>query len=142
MSESQLAADRSPTVRSDAVARPRTICSKATNDPRFVHGVDGRSVLMRRRRDLIAIFVDALGGEGALSAAGMLSVTRAADAVAIAEDHRARALRGEPVVLDDLVRLENAASRAVKALGIKRTARDATPSLHEYLAATAEAKPA
>jgi hypothetical protein len=66
----------------------------------------------------------------------MLDVRRAADAVAIAEEYRARALRGETIVLDDLVRLENAASRAVKALGIKSgSARDPTPSLHDYLAA-------
>lgn len=44
--------------------------------------------------------------------------------------------------MDDLVRLENAASRAVKALGAKRERRDPTPSLHEYLAATSEAETA
>jgi hypothetical protein len=83
-----------------------------------------------------------LGGEAVVSAATMLDVRRAADAVSLAEEYRARALRGEPVVLDDLVRLENAASRAVKALGIKRTARDPTPNLADYLAATSEAETA
>jgi hypothetical protein len=124
--------DRPPTLRSAPAERPRSICSKSTNDPRFVHGVDGRSKLMRRRRDLIALFVAELGGD--VSAAGMLEVIRAADATAIAENYRARALRGEAIVLDDLVRLENAAARAVKALGNKRQPRDGGPTLAEIIA--------
>ncbi len=74
---------------------------------------------MRRRRDLIALFVEELGGEANVSQAAMLGVIRAADATAIAEEYRTRALRGEEIVMDDLVRLENTAARAVKALGIK-----------------------
>lgn len=132
MLETNAAANRPQTFRSAPAARPRTICSKSTNDPRFVHGVDGRSKLMRRRRDLIALFVAELGGD--VSATGMLEVIRAADATAIAENYRARALRGEAIVLDDLVRLENAATRAVKALGNKRQPRDAGPTLAEIIA--------
>ena len=120
MTDSLAAAERQPTVRSDADERPRTIRSRSTNDPRFVHGTDGRSVLMRRRRDLFAIYLAAFGGEATVSAATMLDVRRAADAVALAEENRARALRGETIVLDDLVRLENAAARAVRALGLKK----------------------
>jgi hypothetical protein len=123
-----------PTVRNAAASRPRTICARSTNDPRFVDGTDGRSKLMRRRRDLMAIFVEALGGEIAVSAALMLSVRRAADAVSLAEEYRARALRGEQVVLDDLVRLENVAARVVRALGIKPGAEHKAPSLAEHLA--------
>jgi aspartokinase-like uncharacterized kinase len=58
---------------------------------------------MRRRRDLITLFVADLGGKGSVSQAAMLGVIRAADATAIAEEYRARALRGETSVLDDLV---------------------------------------
>ncbi len=134
MFESQTAAERSPRLRSDAAARPRTIRAKSTNNPQFVHGCDGRSVLMRRRRDVFATLIEALGGEAAVSAATMLSVRRAADAISLAEEYRARALRGEQVVLDDLVRLENAASRAVKALGIKRERADPAPTLAEIIA--------
>ena len=135
MVESQVTAELPLTVRNAAAERPRTIRSRSTNDPRFVHGTDGRSVLMRRRRDLFAIYLSALGGEDAVTPATMLDVRRAADAISLAEEYRARALRGEAVVLDDLVRLENAASRSVKLLGIKRTVRDQTPTLAEYLAA-------
>jgi hypothetical protein len=89
---------------------------------------------MRRRRDLIALFVAELGD---VTPTGMLDVVGAADATAIAETYRARALRGETIVLDDLVRLENAASRAVKALG-KRRARDMSPTLADIVAELAE----
>jgi hypothetical protein len=124
-------AERPPTLRTASAERPRSICSKSTNDPRFVHGVDGRSKLMRRRRDLIALFTAEIGE---VTATGMLEVIRAADATAIAENYRARALRGEAIVLDDLVRLENAAARAVKALANKRQPRDAGPTLAEIIA--------
>jgi hypothetical protein len=132
--ETSAVAERPQTVRSDPAGRPRTIRSKSTNDPRFVHGVDGRSKLMRRRRDLIALFVEEFGGESEVSATFMLAVIRAADATAIAENYRARALRGEAIVLDDLVRLENAAVRAVKALSATRQHRDAGPTLADIIA--------
>jgi hypothetical protein len=89
---------------------------------------------MRRRRDLIALFVADLGGDESLRPAAMLGVLRAADATALAEEYRARALRSEAIVLDDLVRLENTASRAVKAIGSARARRDTAQSLAEILA--------
>ncbi len=89
---------------------------------------------MPRRRDLIALFVGELGGDANVSRAAMLGVIRAADATAIAEEYRTRALRGEEIVMDDLVRLENTAARAVKALGIKRQSRDAAPTIAEIAA--------
>ncbi len=143
MLESQPLAKPLSPVRSGRATRPATICNKSTNDPRFVHGADGRSRLMRRRRDLIAIFVADLGGDAAVTPSLMVSVTRAADAVAIAESHRSRALRGEAINLDDLVRVENIASRAVKALGIKPGAGGAKPpSLSDYLASRKPSPPA
>ena len=37
------------------------------NDPRHVPGLDGRKAQERRRRDLVAIFLEALGGANAVT---------------------------------------------------------------------------
>jgi hypothetical protein len=93
--------------------------SRLTNRPTRLAGVDGRSSQSRRRRDLIATYVAALGGADKVSPTAMNDIVRAADLVAIAEKSRADALRGENVDLSALIRLEGAADRAVRRLGIK-----------------------
>jgi hypothetical protein len=69
----------------------------------------------------------------------MTDIARAADLILIAERARADALRGNPVDLGDLTRLEGAADRAVRRLGIKPGAAKPAPSLAEYLANRAQA---
>ncbi len=86
---------------------------------------------MRRRRDLIGMFVAAIGGPVADSR--MISIIRAADLVAAAETQRAISLRGQPVDVASLVKLENLASRAVKLLGLPSEANKATPTLGDLL---------
>jgi len=61
-------------------------------------------------------------------------VRRAAELVGRAEQLRANALRGEPVDLLAMVRLENLATRAVAALGIDHR-EPATAPLAEHNAA-------
>jgi hypothetical protein len=104
--------------------------SRTTNDPRRVRGVDGRSAIMRRRRDLIGMYVAALGNQ--ITDRKMVEIVRAADLVAACETQRALSLRGQPVDVLALVRLENLAARAVKALGIK-TDEQSTETLSDYL---------
>jgi hypothetical protein len=98
--------------------------------------IDGRTRSGRRARELARQFEAALGDN--LTDGQRLAVARAATLTAIAEDRRTRALAGEPVLLDDLVRVENLASRAVKALGLPPSAAGKpaeTPDLRTYLAA-------
>jgi hypothetical protein len=120
--------------------------SKVTNQPTRLAGIDGRSSHGRRRRDLILTYADALGGADKVSAAAMNDIVRAVDLVVIAERARAAALRGEIVDLGDLTRLEGAADRAVRRLGIKPGGNEPAPNLAEYLASkypanAAEAEP-
>jgi hypothetical protein len=104
-------------------------------------GVDGRSSDARRRRDLITTYTDALGGADKVSAAMVNDVVRAVDLVIIAEQARAKALRGAD--LGDLTRLEGAADRAVRRLGIKPGANAPKPmSILEYAAKKASEKAA
>jgi hypothetical protein len=94
--------------------------------------IDGRTRSGRRARELARQFENALGDS--LTDGQRLAIARAATLTAIAEDRRTRALAGEPVLLDDLVRVERLAAQAVKALGIGQRRESAAPSLDQYLA--------
>ena len=96
--------------------------------------IDGRTSAGRRRRDLIAGFVAALGGAGAVTAIQQAAVVRVAELMAAAETLRRRALAGETVDMAALIKLENVAARSVRELGITETERDPTPNLRVYLA--------
>jgi hypothetical protein len=97
--------------------------------------LDGRTIAARRARELMATFSAGLGGT--LTAGQSLAIGRAAQLVALAEDARARRLDGDmTVTLEDLVRIDNSASRAVRQLGIPEAAAPTTPpSLRDYVAA-------
>src|SRR5271154_2252681 len=86
-----------------------------------IESLDGRTIAARRARDLAKGFEAELGGM--ITASQHLAIERAAALVAIAEDAKARRLAGDQgVTLDDVVRVDGAAARAVKALGIKPAA--------------------
>jgi hypothetical protein len=91
-----------------------------TNDPGFLpKQPPGLFAQARRRRDLVEAFTAALGGEDALSAVAAMYVRRAAELLTMAEMARAAMLNGQPTDMLALVRLEGAASRAVRVLGVK-----------------------
>jgi len=79
--------------------------------------LDGRTRTQRRIRALTAAYLAALGGTASPEFRDRCE--RAAQLVAIAEETRCKALSGG-VDLDDLVRVENASDRAVRALGPDR----------------------
>ena len=126
---------RSATAKSSTANRARI-----SNDPRYLAGHTGRSPAGRRRRDLVSFFVDALGGPENVTPVQVTDVRRAAELTALAEETRAKALcEGTGAVdLAGLVRLEGAASRAVRMLGIKSgQSIPKTPTITEWLASQA-----
>ena len=106
---------------------------------RNVTDIDGRTRSGRRARELARQFEAAIGGD--LTDNQRLAIGRAATLTAIAEDRRMRALAGEPVLLDDLVRVERLAMQATRNLGLDKRREPAEPSLAQVLAELA-AKPA
>jgi hypothetical protein len=100
-------------------ARSPTTRARVTNDLRRLHGEDGRSRVGRRRRDLVAIFLDALGGTPTDLQA--LHVRKAVELTATAEAVRAKVLAGDAggANLELLVKLEGEARRAIRSLGIR-----------------------
>jgi hypothetical protein len=118
---------------SDCVAdtpRMRADCTppiRAKARLRTLESLDGRTIGARRAKELAKGFAAELAA-GGLTATQRLAIERAAQLVAVAEDARVRRLAGDPsVTLDDVVRTDGAASRAVRALGIKPGAGPAYP---------------
>lgn len=96
--------------------------------------LDGRTIEAQAVRRQMADFVAALGGPAAVDAVAMLRIERAVELSVTAKRLRTRALRGEPVDIAALVKIENAADRAMRDLGLDRQREPAGPSLTEYLA--------
>jgi hypothetical protein len=101
---------------------------------RRIARIDGRSKAAKRVKELAAGYIARLGG-GRADAATLVAVQKAAELAALAEELRGKALRGEAVDLDGLLRLEGACARAVRSLRLPTAdpTRD-SPSLTDYLA--------
>jgi hypothetical protein len=101
-----------------AIAAPRTR-ARASNNPRRLEGLDGRSAQGRRRRDVIDGFVAALGGPDCVNDAMMSDLARAADLTILAARARENhLLGGTQISVSHLIRLEGAADRAVRRLNL------------------------
>ena len=134
-------APRPSTDRAQAGPRPAHCRARISNKPhRMV--IDGRSQLGRRLQDLAESFAAQLGGWAGMSDMLAANVRRAAELSTLAEQTRAEALRAGNVDPLALVRLEGAATRAVRALGLDRLNRDNDDrSLEDYLDTKYDADP-
>jgi hypothetical protein len=91
-----------------------------TAQPQPYRNVGGRPPgVNRRRKDLIDGYIETLGGRSSVTPLQMVDIERAVALTLLAQETRAKALRGETVKIADLTRLEGAADRAVRRLGIK-----------------------
>jgi hypothetical protein len=89
----------------------------------------------RHRQQMIADFVAALGGPNRVTALQMVEIERAASLTLLAQDMRAKALRGEAIDIGDMIRLEGAVSRVIRSLNLPAPGSAApVPTLAEYLA--------
>lgn len=102
--------------RAEDTTPSATARSAVTNGTRLLAGVDGRSAIARRYRDLYLAFADELGGLAALSAAD-LTLVRATTACALRAEHlQAEIVRGAAIDSNELVRLNNSLARSITAL--------------------------
>jgi hypothetical protein len=114
--------------------RSPTNRAKITNGSRLLPGTDGRSASARRYRDLIADFGRDLGAFESLSTAELAMVRQAAALVVKVEQLQVGIVNGDVIDTDELVRLMNASTRILLALGVKRRKREAPMPLRERLA--------
>jgi hypothetical protein len=105
----------------------------AEHTRRFTN-IDKRTRAWRRRAELIALFSKQLGAE--MTEPQRLDIERLSDLVLIAETKRAAMLKGEPVNIAELTKLENSISRLKWSLGLGRRKRqDLGPGLAQALEA-------
>jgi hypothetical protein len=119
---------------SPVVARPLTVRSATTNDPLLLRGVDGRSMVARRYRDVAIALADDLGGQDKLSEPSKILVRQAAALTVQVEGLQSKIVSGEDVDVEQLTRLSNSLSRMLHRLGLKRPHAKPTSPLAEHFA--------
>jgi hypothetical protein len=110
--------------------------SRVTNGSALLTTADGRSAWARRMRDLMALHLSDLGGEGAVSAAEKSIIRRAATLTVELERMEERfATDGEADAdaLDLYSRTSGNLRRLLEAIGLRRRPRDVTPDLSSYI---------
>jgi hypothetical protein len=112
-------------------APPKRQRARRTNDP--FAGLDKLTARGRRTADLVRAYLVALGNPDSIGR--QAAAIAAAELQVLAEEARAAALRdGASADLDRVVRMQGAADRALKRLGIKPAAAPKPPTLAEHLA--------
>lgn len=112
--------------------RPRT--GYRPQGKRALGIVDRRKLPWRRRCEIEAMLLDALGGADGLSDVLRAKVGEAAELAVVAELTRAQFIEGRGVSADDVVRTSRAASLAERRLGIAERQSKRGPNLADYLA--------
>jgi hypothetical protein len=105
-----------PCPNTDTEPTARRLRSKVTNRP-FCR-ISRNTSVGRRIADLASGFIEALGNPGDVTV--LADCVAAAELKVIAEQARERALLDQTIDADSICRLEGAASRAVRRLGIEK----------------------
>jgi hypothetical protein len=106
--------------------------SRITNGADILPGVDGRSLVARRYRDIVAAIAVDQGGADRMSEARAQLVRRFAALAVQAEMLEARLARGEAVSIADQTQIASTLVRLAARIGIGRTSK-IVPDLHDYL---------
>lgn len=115
---------------------PQFATRKGTGSAVLV-GVDGRSQMARRYREITASIESDLGSD--LTEAQRQLVARAATLAIWCEAREAELANGAEFDAAGYATISNALRRLLADLGLERRARNVTPSLTEYLSARAAA---
>ncbi|RZS82057.1 hypothetical protein EV217_2870 [Phyllobacterium myrsinacearum] len=102
--------------------------SAISNGSWLLDGVDNRSALGRRYRDLCMSFADDLGGADKLTEPQRALVRQLAAVTVESEKLQSSIVRGEHVDHESLVRLTNLHARLLKQLGVKATGKSSRRS--------------
>lgn len=94
-------------------------------------GVDGRSTMARRFREITTGIEDDLGGD--LTEAQRNILARAATLAVWAEEREAELARGEDFDAAQYATVANAMRRLLTDLGLHRAAKDVTPDLQTFI---------
>ncbi|WP_295047476.1 hypothetical protein [uncultured Paracoccus sp.] len=109
--------------------------TKRGNGAFMLEGVDGRSMMARRFREIATAIEADLGGD--LTEAQRAIAARAVTLAIWAEDAEAALARGEDFDVATYATAANAMRRLLADLGLDRRAKDVTPALSDYIAGKA-----
>lgn len=117
-----------------AMARAKpTARSRITNGGAILPGIDGRSALARRFRDIASAVAIDLGGADRLSEVKRQLIRRFAGAAALAEQLEAKLANGQSVDVSEHAALTSSLVRISSRIGLTRAMKK-VPDLHDYLA--------
>jgi hypothetical protein len=104
-----------------------------TNGGDVLTGVDGRSLIARRYRDIASAIVADQGGAERLAEARMQLIRRFAAGAVLAEGLEADMANGKSIDVAQHSLLASTLVRLASRIGLNRHAREIVPSLAEYL---------
>jgi hypothetical protein len=122
-----------PAVSRQLAPRPPVARARVTNGSDLLPGVDQRSAIARRFRDIVSALVADQGGADRLSEVRLQLVRRFAAAAVLAENLEGKLASGEQIDLQEHALLSSTLTRLAQRIGIDRRARDITPSLRDYI---------
>jgi hypothetical protein len=114
--------------------------ARVTNGSDVLPGVDGRSIVARRYRDIASAILVDQGGEAECSESRKQLIRRFAAAAVLAEQLEAKLANGEKIDIAEHALLCSTLVRVARQIGVNRIARDITPSLGEYLSRKAHTR--
>jgi hypothetical protein len=121
-------------IRRGSDAKSLRYRSAVTNGKRLHVAAPGDTAWARRFRDVLAEIISDLSGPAGLSE-GQRQLARRCATIAIAcERMEGEAARGNSIDLEAYGMLTDRLGRAFARLGLRRQARDVTPTLAQYLA--------
>jgi hypothetical protein len=133
--------DESPTVAAPKPRGARKVYarSRVSNGNKLLAGVDGRTLVARRFRDLVLQIVNDQGGADQLAEARLQLIRRFSAAAVIAESMESRLANGEAIDIAEHALLCSTLVRIAQRIGINRLPKDMTPDLRDYLESKATA---
>ena len=110
--------------------------SRISNHPDLLPGVDGRSYVYRRFRDICSAIASDQGGASNLSEARLQLVRRFSAACVLAEQMEADLANGININVERHALLCSTLTRLAQRIGIDRRAKNITPTLNDYLSSS------
>jgi hypothetical protein len=106
--------------------------SRVSNGRDILPGVDGRSLMGRRYRDISAQIIHDQGGLDLCSESRLQLIRRFSAAAVIAEHMEARLAQGEPIDIGEHALLCSTLTRLAARIGIDRIPREIVPDPLDY----------
>jgi hypothetical protein len=114
-------------------ARKASARSRVSNGKDLLPGVDGRSPLARRYRDICAALISDMGGIDRCTEARLQLLRRFSAASVMAEAMEAELVNGKQISIVEHSLLSSTLVRLAQRIGISRMPKNVTPYLHDYL---------